>query len=243
MRIVAPTPLLAEAAAILESIRDEVIVIGALAVQIALDGHDVAITPTSDIDAGVKTAAAERVVAHLEESGLRQSEVPHERSFTWVKGDVKVQLLRPFHPFPKGAAHGFPVNNLIGELEAYRWLIGFAGDPDRGCFWAATPAALIALKEQAFGRTRATGEPVDRDFSDVVLMLDRLEDQIVDETRKGSQMRSRIERAARRLDEDEDAIRAAARELVHSGHEETQAVAEAAVRRTARNTLRRIAAD
>ena len=157
MRIVAPTPLLAEAAAILEPIRDEVIVIGALAVQIALDGHDVAVTPTSDIDAGVDTAAVERVVAHLEENGLRQSEVPYERSFTWVKGDVKVQLLRPFHPFPKGAARGLPVNNLISGLGAYRWPISFEDDPDRGCFWAATPAALVALKEQAFGAHSSNG--------------------------------------------------------------------------------------
>ena len=73
-------------------------------------------------------------------------------------------------------------------------------------------------------------------------MLDRLEDQIVGEARKASQMRNRIERAARRLDEDGEAIRAAARELVRSGHEETQAVAETAVRRAARNMLRRLEA-
>jgi hypothetical protein len=44
VRVVAPNRLLEGAAAILEPIRDEVVVIGALAVQIALDGHDVALT-------------------------------------------------------------------------------------------------------------------------------------------------------------------------------------------------------
>lgn len=48
MKVVAPTHLLREAAAILEPVRDDVVVIGALAVQIALDGHDVALTPTMD---------------------------------------------------------------------------------------------------------------------------------------------------------------------------------------------------
>jgi hypothetical protein len=27
---------------------------------------------------------------------LRRSEVPHERAFTWVRGDLKVQLVRTF---------------------------------------------------------------------------------------------------------------------------------------------------
>lgn len=74
-----------EAAGILDPIRDEVVVIGALAVQIALDGHDVALTPTRDIDAGVSTDAVARVVAHLEANGLRKSDNPHERSFTWSR--------------------------------------------------------------------------------------------------------------------------------------------------------------
>jgi hypothetical protein len=48
------------------------------------------------VDAGVATDAVERVVAHLEDRGLRPSELPHERSFTgsrirsrsssWVRG-------------------------------------------------------------------------------------------------------------------------------------------------------------
>lgn len=240
MRVVAPTRLSQEAAAILEPIREEVVVIGALAVQIALDGHDVALTPTLDIDAGVATEAVDRVVAHLEENELRQSELPHERSFTWVKGEVKVQLLRPFHPFPQGAAGGLPTNNLVAELADHRWLVSFEEDPDRARFWAARPPALVALKEAAFGRTRPSGEPVDRDFSDAALLLDTLGEQIAEEVSSASPMRSRVLRAAQRLDQDEEAIAAAARELVRSGHEETQLGAEQAVRRAAQGALRRI---
>jgi hypothetical protein len=73
VRVVTPTTLLLEAAEILEGIRDDVVVIGAVAVQVALDGHEVVLTPTRDVDAGVATDAAERVVAHLEERGLRLS--------------------------------------------------------------------------------------------------------------------------------------------------------------------------
>lgn len=243
MKVVTPTRLLSDAAAILEPIRDEVVVIGALAVQIALDGRDVALTPTRDIDAGVATEAVDRVVAHLEENGLRHSELPHERSFTWVKGDIKVQLLRPFHPFPKGAASGLPTNNMVSELGDHRWLVGFDDDPDHGCFWAATPAALVGLKEGAFGRTRPSGEPVDRDFSDVVLLLDKLGKEIADEVRFGSQMHGRVVRAAQRLAADDVAITAAARELVRSGQEETQLAAETEVRRIARNVLRKITSE
>lgn len=153
--------MLRDVAAILEPIQDDVVVIGALAVQIALDGHDVALTPTRDVDAGVATDAVDRVVIHLEGSGLRRSEEPHERSFTWVKEELKVQLIRPFHPFPKGAADGLPANNMVTGLDRHRWLVGFEGDPEQGLFWAATPAALVALKHAAFGRTRPTGESVD----------------------------------------------------------------------------------
>ena len=243
MRIVTQTPLLREAAAILEPIREEVVVIGALAVQIALDGHEVALTPTRDIDACISTESVDRVVAHLEENGLRQSDLAHERSFTWVKDDVKVQLLRPFHPFPKGAASGLPVNNMVGELSNHRWLVGFEDKPAHGRFWAATPAALVGLKEEAFGRTRPSGEPVDRDFSDVALLLDKLGEQIASEVGSASPMRGRVLRAARRLDKDETAVIAASRELVRSGHEETQVVAENAVRRAARSALRLIGGD
>lgn len=93
------------------------------------------------------------------------------------QGELKVQLLRPFHPFPKGPARGLPVNNIISELAEHRVLVAFADEPDRGGFWTA----LIALKATAFGRTRASGETVDRDFSDVMLLLDHLGPEIARE--------------------------------------------------------------
>jgi hypothetical protein len=47
---------------VLEPIRDDVVMIGAVAVQVALDGQDVTLTPTRDIDASIATEAAQRVV-------------------------------------------------------------------------------------------------------------------------------------------------------------------------------------
>ncbi|HWX44614.1 MAG TPA: hypothetical protein VNY52_04750 [Solirubrobacteraceae bacterium] len=89
MRVIAPSQLMREAAAVLEPIRDDVVVIGAVAVQVALDGQDVALTPARDVDAGVATEAAQRVVEHLQACGLDRSELAHERSFRWVKDDLK----------------------------------------------------------------------------------------------------------------------------------------------------------
>jgi hypothetical protein len=197
VRIVTPTPLLREAAEVLEPIRSDVVVIGALAVQIALDGQDVVLAATRDVDAGVATDAVGRVVAQLERSGLRRSDLPHEQAFTWVRPGLKVQLLRPFHPFPPEPARGLPVSNLVRDLAQHRVLVAFDADPDRGRFWAASPAALVALKGAAFGRHRPSGAPVDRDFSDAAALLDRLGTEIADEVRDAPQMRRHVERVAR----------------------------------------------
>jgi hypothetical protein len=239
VKIVAPSRLMREAAEVLDPVREEIVVIGAVAVQVALDGHDAMLTPTRDLDAGVATDAVPRVVARLQECGLERSELSHERSFTWVKGDLKVQLLRPFHPFPKGPAQGLPVNNIISELTEHRVLVAFADEPGRGRFWAASPAALVALKAAAFGRTRATGENVDRDFSDVMLLLDHLGPEIAQEVAPPSPMHSRVKQAAEQLLED-NAVAAAARELVQTGHQSSQRAAAEAVRRAAQRALRRL---
>lgn len=116
-------------------------------------------------------------------------------------------------------------------------LVAFEESPNRGRFYAATPAALVALKEAAFGRQRAAGEGVDRDFSDVALLFDRLADQIATEVATDSQMRIRIERTATTLTEPEPRA-AAARELVASGQEESRRSAEAMVERATRAMLR-----
>lgn len=179
------------------------------------------------------------MVEHLQACGLDRSELAHERSFTWVKDDLKVQLLRPFHPFPKGAARGLPVNNLIGELAEYRVLVAFTDEPESGRFWAASPAALVALKAQAFGRTRHDGEAVDRDFSDAMLLLDRLGPEIAREISAPSPMRGRVKQAAERLLKD-DARTAAAHELLRTHHETSQQAAEVAVGRAAQRMLRRL---
>jgi hypothetical protein len=238
VRVVTATPLLRDAAEVLAPLRDDVVVIGALAVQVALAGHDVALTPTRDVDAGVATDAVERVVSHLEAEGLHRSDLAHERAFTWVRDELKVQLLRPFHPFPKGAARGLPINNMITELDAHRMLVALDTAPEEGRFWVATPAALVGLKEAAFGRTRPDGEAVDRDFSDAALVIDRLADEMAEELADRSPMRGRVTRAARRLYSEDEATAAAAREFVRTGEEDTHAAAEASVRRAARRLLR-----
>jgi hypothetical protein len=116
-------------------------------------------------------------------------------------------------------------------------MVAFDTDPEIGCFWAASPAALVGLKEAAFGRTRFSGEPVDRDFSDVALLLDRLGEQIAAEVSAAPVMRTRVVRAAERLLNDEAALTAAARELVASRQEPDHPTAEAGVRRAARRFL------
>jgi hypothetical protein len=96
----------------------------------------------------------------------------------------------------------------------------------------------VALKEHAFGRARPNGELVDRDFSDVALLFDRLGDRIVAELPMPSQMRRRVLHAATTLTEDTGAVTAAARELVRSGEEENVPTAGAMVRRAARDVAR-----
>lgn len=241
MRVVRPNPLMEAAATILGPVRQKVVVVGALAVQIALDGYDVSLAPTRDIDAGLDATDATGVVDHLQGQGMRPSTLAHERGFTWVKGDVKVQLMAPFNPIErrKPAARGLPVNNVVGELADHRWLVAFERDPDRGLLYSARPLALVGLKQAAFGRTRPNGEKVDRDYSDVALLLDRLQDEIVAEAEASPQMRARVIRAARALVADES-VAAAARELVASGQEESQRLAEAMVRRAAQAAIRRL---
>jgi hypothetical protein len=119
-------------------------------------------------------------------------------------------------------------------------MVAFDTDPEIGRFWAASPAALVGLKEAAFGRTRFSGEPVDRDFSDVASLFDRLGEEIAAEVSAAPVMRVRVLRAAERLLNDEAALTAAARELVASGQEQDHRTAEAGVRRAARGFLRRV---
>ena len=237
MRVIQPSRIVRDAAATLQPVREDVIVIGALAVQVALAGHEVTLAPTGDIDAGTTVESAADVVAHLESVGFRRSPLEHEKTFTWVARDVKVQLIRPFHPFPKPPADGLPTNTLLPELERHRWLVAFEEEPEKGLFWAARPAALVALKEAAFGRTRPSGDPVDRDFSDVVLLFDNMSAQIAQEVVADGQIRKRVLRAAERLRDEPAATEGAIRELVASGQVETPREGEATVTRAVREIV------
>jgi hypothetical protein len=242
VRTVQADNLMREAARLLAPVRDDVVIIGAVAVQIALDGHPAALTPTRDVDVAVQTEAVESVVAQLIAARLEPSEVPHERGFTWIKGDLKVQLLRPFHPFPSDAAKRLPVNNMIPELDMYRDMVAFADSPTKPRLWIATPSALVGLKELAFGRERATGETVDRDFSDVFLLIDRLSDEIAAEVSRQPAMRLRVKCAAERLLDESAATEAAARELTAIREYANQREAELNVRRSSQRFLRRLQA-
>jgi hypothetical protein len=129
--------MLLEAAEVIDGIRGDVVVIGAIAVQVALADSDVVLTPTRDVDAGVATDAAERVVAHLEDRCCGRATWRTSVSVTWVKDTRKIQLLCPFHPSPKGAARGLPVSNIVSELTEHRIIVAFDTEPERGRFWIA----------------------------------------------------------------------------------------------------------
>lgn len=235
VKVIEPNRLARAAADSLGPVRGEVVVIGALAVEIALSGSEVALTPTADVDAGIRSEDVDAVVTHLEAIGFERSELAYERAFTWVRGGVKVQLMRPFHPFPSRHARGLPESNLVTELESHKWEVAFAADPETGLFWSARPAVLVALKEAAFGRLRSgSEEPVDRDFSDAILLLDHHRELIREEAARSTHLRHRIVRAARRLAGDPAP---AVRELLAIGQAENARVAEALVARIAREAV------
>jgi hypothetical protein len=133
VKVITPTPLVAEAADVLAGFRDLVVVVGAAAIEVALSGTDVAITPTRDVDVVVPVAAAAAIVTALEADGLRRSDVPHERAFTWVRGDLKVQLVRTFHPFPSEIAKALPQNPVFGMAgePTSQVEVAFASEPAR----------------------------------------------------------------------------------------------------------------
>lgn len=240
MKIIEPDPLLREAADVLARVRDDVVVIGASAVRVALDGHDVAITPTRDVDAGTSVAAVDTVVSELERAGLTRSTEPHEEGFTWVRGNLKVQLIRPFHPFPKGHAARLPVNTTLTALQDHRTAVAFSDDPATLRLWCADAAALVALKAHAFGRTRPGGQPVDRDFSDVVLLLEHTLDDIARQVAADPSMRRNVLGAATRLATDGEATAAAIRELVQAGAYDTPLAAQQACDRATRRAIREL---
>jgi hypothetical protein len=110
VKIVEPTALMREAAAALAPVVNDVVVIGAVAIGVALgrDGTNarkhgatwdvdlvVPIAPTRDIDLAVERDTAPRIVRALKDAGLEPSTDDGERGFTWVSGDLRVQLMTP----------------------------------------------------------------------------------------------------------------------------------------------------
>jgi len=98
----------------------------------------------------------------------------------------------------------------------------------------------VALKAQAFGRTRHGGKPVDRDFSDVVLLLDNLLNEIVAQVAVDQMMRRPVVDAATRLLNDHAAVAGAVRELVATGAHDSVASARRATERAATRCTRQL---
>lgn len=245
MKVVAPSPLLAEAAEVIGPIRDEVVVVGAAALEVALtEAEGAIITPTRDVDMVVPVDRAGDVVSHLEAADLRPSEVPHERGYTWVRGDLKVQLVRTFHPFPRGAARGLPANPVFGVAAAqvHQLLVAFADNPTDPRLRCANSGCLLALKQAAFGRTRPTDEtPVDRDYHDAYLLVSAVPEDVATDLHVAEhEVRQRAADAIAQLAAGGDATIAAARQLVRLQTADSQRAGEAGVRRAAIQMQRRL---
>jgi len=234
----------AEAADALADMCDRVVLIGAAAVDVALAAERTSITPTRDVDLVVETERVAEVVTHLETSSFERSDLPHERGFTWVRGDLRVQLLRSFHPFPKGPAARLPANPVFGMAAnpAHHDAVAFEAEPRRIRLLCVRPLCLVALKEAAFGRTRHGEErPAERDYHDVHLLFRHVPGELLDDMPRASyEVRQRAQGAVELLADGGEATAAAARQMVLTGEADTQREAEAAVRRTAASVGRRL---
>jgi hypothetical protein len=212
--------------------------------EVALADAGAAITPTRDIDLVVPVDRAAAVVRHLELVDMRRSGVPYERAFTWVRGDLKVQLVRDVHPFAKPPAKALPVNPVFGMAarRTHQVAVAFTDEPGEHRLTAVGAACLLALKEAAFGRTRADDDgPVERDFHDAFLLVDAAADDVVAGLVVAEyEVRQRARRAISQLADGTDATVAAARQAVRLDPTLTQRRAESAIRRSARRIQRRL---
>lgn len=245
MKTIEPTVLVRDAAAVLDPFRESVVVVGAVAVEIALSGRNAAITPTRDIDVVVPTKDARPVVETLEAAGFTASDVPHEAGFTWDRGNLKVQLVRTFHPFPDEIARRLPQNTAFGIAgdPAHCDEIAFSDEPQRVRLRCANPLCLLALKQAAFGRARhGRDDPVERDFHDAYLLANHCRGELVaDWSSADYNVRQRVKDALGQLTEG-GALPAAARQMVAIGDAEDHAAAEITVQRAASRALRALAA-
>lgn len=243
MKVVEPSRLLAEAADVLAEVRDDVVVVGAAALEVVLADHSsVAITPTRDIDVVVPVERAAEIVSHLEAADMRRSEVAYERAFTWVRGDLKVQLVRGFDPFAKPPAKALPPNPVFGMVAnpVHQITVAFTADPGNRRLRCANAICLLALKQAAFGRTRpADDRLVERDYHDAYLLISAVPETLVEEFGSAEhEVRTRTTDAITRLAEGDAATQAAGREMVRLRVEQSQRIAEANVRRAATRMAR-----
>lgn len=259
MKVIEPASLVREAAEVLAPIWEDVVVIGAAALQILLaddlDGStlraaatrdlDIAIvTPTRDVDLAVEARLADAIVARLEEAGLEPSEEPYERGYTWIRNDLKIQLVRPFHPFPSGTAGRLPQNPHLSLLarDEHRLVVAFRNARDEPRLQTATEAALVALKQVAFGRSRPGGEPVERDYHDVHLIVSHRPDALESSYRVADyHVRSLVDNALELLAAGGPATEAAARQQAEITGDRNVAAHERAVVRAAVFMQRRLA--
>lgn len=245
MRVINPSGLLRDAAGVLAEVKDDVVLVGAAAVEPALDGVPAAITPTRDVDAVVSAIDVDAVVKQLEAARLEPSPLEYEKGFTWVRDDLKVQLIRGFHPFPRGGSVGLPVNPVVESARhgPHRERVSFAARPDVPRLWVVSAACLVALKRHAFGRTRPPdGEVVRRDFHDVYLLVDNVPDQVLASYGiADGGVRQGVRGAVALLcDEDGDPLRLAAEEMVSLEEADNQRDAEAEIRLSMREFAERL---
>lgn len=245
VKAVEPSPLLREAAETLGPVCDDVVVIGAVALEVALAEKEAALTPTRDVDLVVHNSDVDSVVGQLEAAELRRSTVEHEEAFTWVRGDLKVQLIRGFYPFPAGASARLPVNPVVEAArdDVHRERVAFATAPCEPRLWVANPACLVALKQNAFGRTRASDDAVvRRDFHDVYELFRHVpEDVLRSYELAQAQVRQRVRAAARLLCDDGcEPVRLAAEEMVELEEADSLRDAEQEVLLTAEAFMERL---
>jgi hypothetical protein len=181
VKVVEPSPLMRKAADVLRGVSEEVVVIGALALEAALSERDARSAATTDLDGAVKIGSAAAVISHLEDAGLEPSEEPHERGFTWVRDGLKIQLVRPPAPVRSPPVSGLVTNTHLSVAEKYHENVAFAERPDEPRLVVARPAAVLALKGHAFGRTRPGGALVERDYHDAYLLMDHVGEEIAAE--------------------------------------------------------------
>lgn len=245
MKVVPRSRLLSDAAEILEPFQDEVVVVGATALEVALaSAGSVVVTPTRDVDVVVATEHVATVVSRLEEADMDPSDLEHERGFTWIRGDLKVQLVRTYHPFPKSHARRLPANPVFGMASEpfHQVEVAFDDEPAVPRFRCANAACVLALKQAAFGRVREPdGRPVERDFHDAYLLLSATPDAVADDlATAGYEVRRRALDAISQLAAGDEATAAAGRQMVRLSVAESQRLAEAAVRRAAVRMLREL---